>query len=52
VLVFLDDMIWQQFPVFNVFLLGLIIVILVLFLPRGLVGTLISVRPRLRRYIL
>ncbi len=51
VLVFLDDMIWQQFPVFNVFLLGLIIVVLVLFLPRGFVGTLISVRPRLRRYI-
>ena len=51
-LVFLDDLVWQQFPVFNVFLLGLIIVVLVLFLPRGLVGTFIAARPRLRRYIL
>mgnify|MGYP006428513629 CR=1 FL=1 len=52
VMVFVDDLIWQQFPVLNVFLLGLIIMLLVLFLPRGLVGTLIHLRPRLRRYIM
>lgn len=52
VMVFLDDLIWQRFPVFNVFLLGLAIVLLVLFLPRGVVGTLIAHRPKLRRYIL
>lgn len=51
-MVFLDDLIWQRFPVLNVFLLGLAIVLLVLFLPRGIVGTLIAHRPRLRRYIL
>ena len=52
IMVFLDDLIWERFPVFNVFLLGLAIVLLVLFLPRGIVGTLIAYRPRLRRYIL
>lgn len=52
IMVFLDDLIWERFPVFNVFLLGLAIVLLVLFLPRGIVGTLIAHRPRLRRYIL
>jgi branched-chain amino acid transport system permease protein len=52
VMVFLDDLIWQRFPVLNVFLLGLAIVLLVLFLPRGIVGTLIQLKPALRRYIL
>lgn len=52
IMVFLDDLIWQRFPVLNVFLLGIAIVLLVLFLPRGIVGTLVRARPRLRRYIL
>jgi len=52
IMVFLDDLIWQRFPVLNVFLLGLAIVLLVLFLPRGIVGTIVQLKPALRRYIL
>ncbi|MBU1361664.1 MAG: branched-chain amino acid ABC transporter permease [Gammaproteobacteria bacterium] len=46
-----DNLIWENFPVLNVFLLGLAIVLLMLFLPRGIVGTLIWRMPRLRRYL-
>ena len=34
----IDHLIWQKFPVVNLLLLGLIIVLLMLFLPRGIVG--------------
>jgi branched-chain amino acid transport system permease protein len=37
--------------VVNLLLLGLIIVLLMLFLPRGIVGSLIKRKPQLRRYI-
>jgi branched-chain amino acid transport system permease protein len=47
----IDHMIWQKFPVVNLLLLGLIIVLLMLFLPRGIVGSLIKRKPQLRRYI-
>ncbi len=47
----IDHMIWQKFPVVNLLLLGLIIVLLMLFLPRGIVGSLIKRKPELRRYI-
>ncbi|MBB1597613.1 branched-chain amino acid ABC transporter permease [Achromobacter sp. UMC46] len=47
----IDHMIWQKFPVMNLLLLGLIIVLLMLFLPRGIVGSLLKRKPQLRRYI-
>jgi branched-chain amino acid transport system permease protein len=52
VMVWVDDLIWQRFPFLNLFLLGLAIVLLIQFMPRGIVGTLMRVRPALRRYIL
>lgn len=47
----IDNLIWKNFPVLNVFFLGLAIVLLMLFLPRGIVGTLIWRKPVLRRYL-
>ena len=41
----IDHVIWQKFPVVNLLLLGLIIVLLMLFLPRGIVGSLIKRKP-------
>ena len=51
-MVWIDDLIWQRFPIFNLFLLGLAIILLILFLPRGIVGSLIQRKPSWRRYIL
>lgn len=50
-MMFIDNFIWQQFPLFNLFFLGAIIVILMLFFPRGLMGTAASKWPKLRRFI-
>jgi branched-chain amino acid transport system permease protein len=36
----IDDLIWGRFPLLNLLILGVLIVLLVLFLPRGVVGTL------------
>ncbi|BCY20604.1 hypothetical protein OkiPb01551_28980 [Bordetella pertussis] len=46
----IDHLIWQKFPVLNL-LLGLVIVLLMLFLPRGIVGSLLKRYPQLRQYI-
>jgi len=35
----LDDIIWSSFPMANLLLLGLMIFLLILFLPKGVVGT-------------
>ena len=50
-MVWVDDLIWRQFPLINQLLLGVATVLLVLFLPRGIVGTLLRHRPQWRRYI-
>jgi len=47
----IDHLIWQKFPVLNLLLLGLVIVLLMLFLPRGILGSLLKRYPRLRQYI-
>ncbi len=52
VLVGIDEAIWRSFPVMNNFLLGLVIVLLILFAPRGMVGTLLRRYPRLRGYVM
>ncbi len=52
VMVWVDDLIWRQFPLFNLFILGLAIVLLIQFMPRGVVGSLMQRRPALRRYIM
>jgi len=51
VMVWLDELIWRQFPLLNLLILGLATVLLVLFLPRGIVGTVLRRRPAWRRYI-
>lgn len=51
VMVWLDELIWRQFPRLNLLILGVATVLLVLFLPRGIVGTLLRRRPQWRRYI-
>ena len=50
-MVWLDELIWRQFPLLNLLILGLATIILVLFLPRGIVGTLLRRKPQWRRYI-
>lgn len=50
-LVGIDHIIWESFPLINLLLLGLVIVFLMLFLPRGVVGSLLKRKPGLRRYI-
>ena len=52
ILVWVDELIWRQFPVLNSFLLGLIIALLILFMPRGIIGTLMQRYPRCRRLIM
>lgn len=51
VMVWLDELIWREFPLLNLLILGLATILLVLFLPRGLVGSLLRWRPQWRRYI-
>lgn len=51
-LVWADELVWRSFPELNSFLLGLVIAVLILFAPRGIVGTLISRYPRLRNYFM
>lgn len=50
-MVWIDDFIWQRFPLLNLFFLGAVIVGLMLFMPRGIVGAAIGRWPHLRRFI-
>jgi len=47
----LDEVVWRRFPLINLLILGVATMLLVLFLPRGIVGTLLRARPQWRRYI-
>ncbi len=47
----LDELVWRRFPLINLLILGVATMLLVLFLPRGIVGTLLRARPQWRRYI-
>jgi len=47
----LDDYIWGTFPLLNLLVLGIMIVFLILFLPRGIVGSANRKWPRLREII-
>ncbi|QYX58309.1 branched-chain amino acid ABC transporter permease [Roseovarius sp. SCSIO 43702] len=46
-----DQLIWRQFPTLNLLLLGVIIVVLMLMLPRGIVGAFAQRFSKLRKYI-
>jgi branched-chain amino acid transport system permease protein len=46
----IDELVWARFPVANLFILGAIISLAVLFFPKGLVGSLLERRPRFRRW--
>ena len=50
-MVWLDELIWRQFPLLNLLILGVATVVLVLFLPRGIVGTPVARKPQWRRYV-
>jgi branched-chain amino acid transport system permease protein len=47
----IDNLIWLRFPMLNMLLLGFVIMALILFLPRGIVGTLLQRKPLWRRYV-
>lgn len=47
----LDEVVWRRFPLVNLLILGVAVMALVLFLPRGIVGTLLRARPQWRRFI-
>jgi ABC-type branched-subunit amino acid transport system permease subunit len=47
----LDDFIWGRFPLLNLLVIGIMIIFLILFLPRGVVGTLVQKWSRLRQII-
>lgn len=44
----LDDFIWGRLPLLNLLVIGVMIVFLILFLPRGIVGSVTQKWPRLR----
>jgi branched-chain amino acid transport system permease protein len=46
----IDELIWARFPVANLFILGALISLTVLFMPRGMVGSLLDRHPRFRRW--
>lgn len=48
----LDHIIWGKFPLLNLLILGCLIVILVLFFPRGIVGTLARKYPSIRKVVI
>ncbi len=48
----LDDIIWGRFPVFNLLVIGVIVVFLILFLPKGVVGSMTHKWPFLRRIVI
>jgi branched-chain amino acid transport system permease protein len=50
-MVWLDELIWRQFPLLNLLILGVATVALVLFLPRGIVGSILRRKPQWRRYV-
>ncbi|MBW1971474.1 MAG: branched-chain amino acid ABC transporter permease [Deltaproteobacteria bacterium] len=47
----LDDLIWGKFPLLNMLILGAMVVILVIFFPRGIIGSLTRKYPSSRRYV-
>jgi branched-chain amino acid transport system permease protein len=50
-MVWLDELIWRRLPLLNLLILGIATVALVLFFPRGIVGSLLRWRPQLRRFV-
>ena len=50
-MVWLDELIWRRFPLLNLLILGVATVALVLFLPRGIVGSTLRRKPQWRRYV-
>ncbi len=47
----IDDFVWAYFPTFDVFLLGLVLVLLVMFLPAGIVGAIHRRFPKSRSFL-
>jgi branched-chain amino acid transport system permease protein len=50
-MVWLDELIWRRLPLLNLLILGVATVALVLFFPRGIVGSLLRWRPQWRRFV-
>jgi branched-chain amino acid transport system permease protein len=51
VMSWLDELVWRRFPLVNLLILGIATMMLVLFLPRGIVGSILRARPQWRRFI-
>ena len=51
VMVWLDELIWRRLPLLNLLILGIATVGLVLFFPRGIVGSLLRWKPQWRRFV-
>jgi branched-chain amino acid transport system permease protein len=51
-MVWIDELFWQRFPLINLLLLGLAIIVFIQFMPRGVIGTLLQRYPRLRAYVM
>ncbi|MFQ3457157.1 branched-chain amino acid ABC transporter permease [Bradyrhizobium sp. UFLA01-814] len=45
-----DELIWARFPIANLFILGALISLTVLSMPKGMVGSLLDRHPRFRRW--
>lgn len=45
-----DELIWARFPIANLFILGALISLTVLSMPKGMVGSLLERHPRFRRW--
>jgi branched-chain amino acid transport system permease protein len=50
-MVWLDELIWRKLPLINLLILGIATALLVLFLPRGIVGMILRLRPQWRRFV-
>jgi branched-chain amino acid transport system permease protein len=48
----LDQWIWQQTPTLGTFILGATLVVIIVYLPRGLLGTMLHRKPTLRKTLL
>lgn len=46
-----DELVWSRFPLANLFILGAIISIAVLFFPSGLIGSILEKHPRFRNWL-
>lgn len=47
----IDEIVWSRFPIANLFVLGAIVAVVTLYMPRGVVGAMLKKSPRFRRWL-